>query len=187
MARTRTGWSIRRLQTWIAACTDLRIMRQPTACLVTVAACLGLLLAACGSGTPRPGTVASAPPAAVPTSGETGTSPPTANGKPTTTSTSGAQAQQSGPPGPARPPASLVRPVLVPTEGVSLWTDEYLFAGWAIQGQFYSGQHRLIDRNIDARNPRTAQQVRGLDRLRDLDGVRARAAEVLELLDEGRL
>lgn len=37
------------------------------------------------------------------------------------------------------------------------------------------------------RNPRTAQQVRGLDRLTDLDQLRLRAVEVLELLDEGRL
>jgi len=37
------------------------------------------------------------------------------------------------------------------------------------------------------RNPRTAQQVRGLDRLGDLDEVRARSAEVLDLLDGGTL
>ncbi len=37
------------------------------------------------------------------------------------------------------------------------------------------------------RNPRTAQQVRGLDRLADLDAVRERATEVLGLLDDGRL
>jgi deoxyribodipyrimidine photolyase-related protein len=38
-----------------------------------------------------------------------------------------------------------------------------------------------------ARNPRMAQQVRGLDRLGDLDEVRARAAEVLVALDRGEL
>ena len=38
-----------------------------------------------------------------------------------------------------------------------------------------------------ARNPRTAQQVRAMTRLGDLDGVRVRAAEVLEALDAGRL
>lgn len=38
-----------------------------------------------------------------------------------------------------------------------------------------------------ARHPRTAQQVRGLDRLADLPAVRERAREVLELLDAGLL
>lgn len=38
-----------------------------------------------------------------------------------------------------------------------------------------------------ARNPRMAQQVRGLDRLADLAGVRARADEVLAALDAGTL
>ena len=37
------------------------------------------------------------------------------------------------------------------------------------------------------RNPRVAQQVRAAQRLGDLDAVRARAREVLELLDAGRL
>jgi deoxyribodipyrimidine photolyase-like uncharacterized protein len=36
-------------------------------------------------------------------------------------------------------------------------------------------------------NPRTAQQVRGLDRLWDLDAVRGRSAEVLAALDAGLL
>lgn len=38
-----------------------------------------------------------------------------------------------------------------------------------------------------SRNPRLAQQVRGLDRLSDLDAVRGRAAEVLAALDAGTL
>lgn len=38
-----------------------------------------------------------------------------------------------------------------------------------------------------ARNGRMRQQVRGLERLRDLPDVRERAAEVLRLLDDGRL
>lgn len=38
-----------------------------------------------------------------------------------------------------------------------------------------------------ASNPRMAQQVRGLDRLSDLDELRARAAQVLALLDRGEL
>ena len=37
------------------------------------------------------------------------------------------------------------------------------------------------------RNPRIARQVRAAERLRDLDEVRVRATEVLDLLDEGRL
>jgi deoxyribodipyrimidine photolyase-related protein len=47
----------------------------------------------------------------------------------------------------------------------------------------------FLDRHRDrfARNHRMAQQVRGLDRLADLPGVRQRAAEVLALLDAGQL
>jgi deoxyribodipyrimidine photolyase-related protein len=37
------------------------------------------------------------------------------------------------------------------------------------------------------KNPRTARQARAAERLSDLDVVRARAAELLELLDQGRL
>lgn len=49
------------------------------------------------------------------------------------------------PPPPLQPPASLVKPVAVTLEAVSLWADEYLYAGWTIQRHFYSGQHRLVD------------------------------------------
>lgn len=47
----------------------------------------------------------------------------------------------------------------------------------------------FIDRHRHefATNPRMAQQVRGLDRLSDLDGLRVRAQEVLALLETGRL
>ena len=47
----------------------------------------------------------------------------------------------------------------------------------------------FLDTNRErfARNPRTAQQVRGLDRLGDLDAVRNRAGEVLAALDAGVL
>ncbi|MBI1349705.1 MAG: deoxyribodipyrimidine photolyase [Actinomycetales bacterium] len=47
----------------------------------------------------------------------------------------------------------------------------------------------FLDRHRErfARNARMAQQVRGLDRLSDLDEVRQRAREVLDLLDAGRL
>ena len=47
----------------------------------------------------------------------------------------------------------------------------------------------FLDRHrpVFERNARMAQQVRGLDRLSDLDEVRGRAAQVLALLDEGQL
>lgn len=47
----------------------------------------------------------------------------------------------------------------------------------------------FIDRHREqfARNPRIAQQVRGLDRLSDLDAVRARATEVLDGLERGEV
>jgi pimeloyl-ACP methyl ester carboxylesterase len=35
--------------------------------------------------------------------------------------------------------------VRVEAEAVSLWSDEFLFAGWRIQRHFYSGQSRLVD------------------------------------------
>jgi deoxyribodipyrimidine photolyase-related protein len=38
-----------------------------------------------------------------------------------------------------------------------------------------------------ARNPRMAQPVRGIDRLKDLEGTRERAREVLDLLDAGEI
>ena len=47
----------------------------------------------------------------------------------------------------------------------------------------------FLDRHRErfAGNPRMAQQVRGLDRLADLDDLRLRAREVLDLLDRGEL
>jgi len=47
----------------------------------------------------------------------------------------------------------------------------------------------FLDRHRDAfaSNPRMAQQVRGLDRLSDLEQLRTRASEVLALLDAGEL
>ena len=47
----------------------------------------------------------------------------------------------------------------------------------------------FLDRHRErfAGNPRMAQQVRGLDRLADLDDLRVRAREVLDLLDRGEL
>ena len=47
----------------------------------------------------------------------------------------------------------------------------------------------FLDRHRDefARNPRMAQQVRGLDRLADLDDLRVRARSVLTALDAGEL
>lgn len=47
----------------------------------------------------------------------------------------------------------------------------------------------FLDRHAGrfARNPRTAQQVRAMERLDDLPAVRTRASEVLDLLDRGEL
>ena len=47
----------------------------------------------------------------------------------------------------------------------------------------------FLDRHRErfAHNPRMVRQIRGLDRLGDLDGVRVRAAEVLDQLDRGQL
>lgn len=49
------------------------------------------------------------------------------------------------PPPPLQPPSSLVKPAPVTLESVSLWADEYFYAGWTIQRHFYSGQNRLVD------------------------------------------
>ena len=47
----------------------------------------------------------------------------------------------------------------------------------------------FLDRNREsfARNHRIAQQVRGLDRLTDLDELRIRADEILKKLENGKL
>jgi deoxyribodipyrimidine photolyase-related protein len=47
----------------------------------------------------------------------------------------------------------------------------------------------FLDRNREkfSRNHRIAQQVRGLDRLDDLEGVRQRADEILKKLEKGAL
>jgi pimeloyl-ACP methyl ester carboxylesterase len=42
-------------------------------------------------------------------------------------------------------PASLVKPVHVDAEVVSVWQDEFLNAGWRIQKHFYQGNARLVD------------------------------------------
>jgi len=116
------------LRIWIAACIDRRAMRPHRSILIVVLASLALGLSACGSGTPKPVPSPAAPPAP---------GMPVPPPRPTPVP----------PPAPLRPPASLIKPVPVPTERVSLWTDQYLLAGWAIQGHFYTGQYRLVDRN----------------------------------------
>jgi pimeloyl-ACP methyl ester carboxylesterase len=47
-------------------------------------------------------------------------------------------------PPPVRP-ASLVQPVAVAADVVSVWQDEFLNAGWRIQKHFYQGNARLVD------------------------------------------
>jgi pimeloyl-ACP methyl ester carboxylesterase len=51
---------------------------------------------------------------------------------------------ESPAPPPVRP-ASLVTPVAVAAETVSVWHDEFLNAGWRIQKHFYQGNARLVD------------------------------------------
>jgi pimeloyl-ACP methyl ester carboxylesterase len=48
------------------------------------------------------------------------------------------------PPPPVRP-ASLVKPVAVEAEAISVWQDEFVNAGWRIQRHFYQGNARLVD------------------------------------------
>ncbi len=50
----------------------------------------------------------------------------------------------SPPPPPVRP-TSLIKPTPVEAEVVSVWQDEFLFAGWRIQKHFYQGNARLVD------------------------------------------
>jgi pimeloyl-ACP methyl ester carboxylesterase len=90
---------------------------------------LALLAAACGKPTPKPQATPQAPPRPVATA-------PAATPTPAPAPTVVAA---------PRFPAALTRPVPVQAEAVSLWSDEFLFAGWRIQRQFYSGQSRLVD------------------------------------------
>jgi pimeloyl-ACP methyl ester carboxylesterase len=81
--------------------------------------CASLLLAACG----EPKTIATNP-AAPPRPVVVAPVPP--------------------PPPPVRP-ASLVKPVAVEAEAISVWQDEFLNASWRIQRHFYQGNARLVD------------------------------------------
>ncbi len=47
-------------------------------------------------------------------------------------------------PPPVPPPASLIKPTAVDVDSVSLWSDQYLYAGWRIQTHFYQGTSRLV-------------------------------------------
>ncbi len=48
------------------------------------------------------------------------------------------------PPPPVRP-ASLVKPMAVQPDSISVWQDEFINSGWRIQRHFYQGNARLVD------------------------------------------
>lgn len=117
------------------------------------------LLAACGS-TPRP--VVATPP--VP-------------------SVAQAPAAAVEPVRPLVPPANLVKPVKVDDDSVSLWADEYLFAGWRIQRHFYEGTSRLVDARgfLRARGSYVACKA-AFDYLRKVEHVQPKSRHLVLLL-----
>lgn len=90
------------------------------------------------------------------------------------------------PPAPVsvRPPAGLTRPTPVTdTQSVSLWTDQFLFAGWRIQKHFYSGQSRLVDARSMVRAVGTYEQAKAaFDWLRVSERVTPRSRRLALLL-----
>jgi pimeloyl-ACP methyl ester carboxylesterase len=86
-------------------------------------------------------------------------------------------------PPPPQPPASLVKPAPVTLESVSLWADEYLYAGWTIQRHFYSGQHRLVDarRQLRAQGTYTACKA-ALDYLKTRETIQPQSRRLVLML-----
>ncbi len=65
------------------------------------------------------------------------------------------------PPPPPTPPAGvLVKKTKVAAEGISLWSDEFLYAGWRIQRHFYESRSRLVDNEGNLRALGTYSQVK---------------------------
>ncbi len=65
------------------------------------------------------------------------------------------------PPPPVSPPAGvLTKKAKVASDEISLWSDEYLYAGWRIQRHFYESRSRLVDSQGNLRALGTYSQVK---------------------------
>jgi pimeloyl-ACP methyl ester carboxylesterase len=87
------------------------------------------------------------------------------------------------PPPPPSPPPSLVTPRAVEAEGISVWQDEFLFAGWRIQRHFYQGNARLVDgRNMVRAIGSSAACREAFDYLKWKEGITPRSRKLVLLL-----
>jgi pimeloyl-ACP methyl ester carboxylesterase len=85
---------------------------------------------------------------------------------------------------PVAPPAGvLTKPVAVQAEGISLWSDEFLYAGWRIQRHFYDSRSRLVDASGKLRAVGMYAQVKlAFDYLRYKEKVKPRSTHLVLLL-----
>jgi pimeloyl-ACP methyl ester carboxylesterase len=77
----------------------------------------------------------------------------------------------------------LTKPEAVQAEGISLWSDEFLYAGWRIQRNFYETRSRLVDVRGNLRAQGSYTQVKqAFDYLRYKEKVVPRATRLVLLL-----
>ncbi len=91
------------------------------------------------------------------------------------------------PPKPVTPtppsPGILTTPTPVAAEGVSLWSDQYLYAGWRIQKYFYDSRSRLVDPASNLRAQGSYAQVKSaFDYLRWRDKVQPKSRRLVLLM-----
>jgi pimeloyl-ACP methyl ester carboxylesterase len=72
-------------------------------------------------------------------------STPTAPKAPATTTAGQPMPRPVTPPPVAPPSGVLTKKVKITNDEISLWSDEYLYAGWRIQRHFYDSKSRLLD------------------------------------------
>ena len=87
------------------------------------------------------------------------------------------------PPPPPAPPKSLVTPRAAEAEGVSIWQDEFIYAGWRIQKHFYSATSRLVDARGQIRaEGSSAACMQAFDYLKWKEGIAPRSKRLVLLL-----
>jgi pimeloyl-ACP methyl ester carboxylesterase len=132
-----------------------------------------LALTACGKPT-KP--VLSTPAPVTPSVSTPSSLPPTQPATTTATPSQGLAKKVTPPPG-------LTKPIRVEAEAVSLWSDEFLFAGWRIQRHFYSGQSRLVDaRGFQRAVGNYAICKQAFDYLRAQEAIKPRSRRLILLL-----
>jgi pimeloyl-ACP methyl ester carboxylesterase len=87
------------------------------------------------------------------------------------------------PPPPQQRPASLIKPVRVEAEAISVWQDEFLNAGWRIQKHFYQGNARLVDaKNMMRAQGSVAACKQAFEYLRTQETIVPRSTKLVLLL-----